>query len=369
MKPRILTTTLLFSIFFAAVSVFPDVRHEKINEENFITHVTNDAWQPAGFDQALIVRARFAAEPPVIDGSAEDTVWAQAESLKVPLSYGKVREATLKAVYTEKEIFLLVSWPDPTKDEQYRPWIWKRESGRYVEGPQVDDGLLISFEAGCEWTPSLLSGYVFDFDGWWWLAGRTNPIGQAVDTSGHVQKRWIPERGYTKYESRNKKPFWNLKFTDNRTEILTKPWQELNRAYLLQPVVREVYVSNLPDGRPPPAFTAELPAPAIETRTAFGPSSAQASGAPEPVALQYKPVKLTGDAGEVTAKGKWANGRWTVEFRRARVTPARTTTDSMFTRVTQFSIHVFDHTERVDEAAESGRLFLEFVPRESAKGK
>jgi hypothetical protein len=34
----------------------------------------------------------------------------------------------------------------------------------------------------------------------------------------------------------------------------------------------------------------------------------------------------------------------------------------MFDRSTQFSVHVFDGTERLDEAGESGRIMLEFEP-------
>jgi len=362
MKSHAIIIVVLGIVFFASLPAGAEVRHQKLNDVNFITYVDNEAWQPEGFDKALILHARPVKDVLTIDGRADEAVWAQAESLKVPLAYGKVREATLKAVYTDKEIFLLVSWPDPTKDDQYHPWLWNTGLGRYVEGPQVEDSLLVSFEAGCEWTPSLLSGYVYDFDGWHWLAARSDPIGQAVDTSGHVQKRWIPDRGYTKYESRNKKPFWNLKFTDKRPNILTKPWQELSRAYLLQPVVTDAYVSNRPDGRQPPEFTAKMPAPEVETASVLGPSPAHAAKRPDPVVPQFKPVKLTGDAGEVSAKGHWENGRWTVEFRRMLVTPARTATDSMFDRVTQFSIHVFDRTERVDKSSESGRLFLSFEP-------
>lgn len=356
---KTLTIFTAIAFFIVAPTIQAEVRHEKINDVNFITHVTNDPWQPDGFDEALILRAARAEQPPTIDGVADDPAWARAEALTVPLAYGAAAEATLKAVYTENEIFLLVTWSDPTKDDQYRPWLWNAAFGRYIEGPQIDDGLLISFEAGCEWTPSLLSGYVFDFDGWFWLAARTDPVGQALDTSGHVQKRWIPDRGYARYESRNKKPFWNLKFNDHRPDILNAPWQELGRAYLLQPIVEEVYVSNQPDGRPAPAYTVRIPAPEV----------VHAAARTEPVVSQYRPVPLTGDAGEVAAKGRWENGRWTVELRRALVTPARTATDSVFTRVTQFSIYIFDHTERVDEAAESGRLFLQFEPARRAEQK
>lgn len=367
MNTRTISTTIAFLLMAATALAQAEVRHEKINELNFIAHVTNDPWQPEGFDEGPILRAARVEQPPTIDGVADDPAWAHAEPLTVPLAHGIVAEAILKAVYTQNEVFLLVTWPDTTRDDQYRPWVWDAGLGRYVEGPHIDDGLLLSFEAGCEWVPSLLSGYVFDFDGWLWLAARTDPVGQAVDTSGHVQKRWIPDRGYVRYASRNTTPFWNLKFNDHRPDILTTPWQELNRAYLLQPVVGDAYVSVQPDGRPAPAYTVRIPAPQVETPAGPGPRPAPAARTPEAVVPQYRPVSLTGDAGEVAAKGRWENGRWTVELRRALVTPARTATDSMFTRVTQFSIYVFDRTERVDEAAESGRLFLQFEPARQAE--
>ena len=81
---------------------------------------------------------------------------------------------------------------------------------------------------------------------------------------------------------------------------------------------------------------------------------------------QYVPVRLEGEAGEVTAKGHWQDGYWTVEFQRVLVTPAMTKNDAVFTRLTQFSVHVFDSVERVAESSESGRLFLRFLAPEPA---
>lgn len=77
---------------------------------------------------------------------------------------------------------------------------------------------------------------------------------------------------------------------------------------------------------------------------------------------QYLPIRLEGDSGEVAAKGHWADGRWTVEYQRTLITPAMTATDSIFDRTTQFSIHVFDRAERLDQASESGRILLQFEP-------
>ena len=90
----------------------------------------------------------------------------------------------------------------------------------------------------------------------------------------------------------------------------------------------------------------------------------QAAPADEKQTFQHKAVRLEGDAGEVTAKGHWENGFWTVEFSRTLTTPRKTVTDSVFSRLTQFSVHIFDHVERIDQSSESGRLFLQFMEKE-----
>ncbi len=361
MKIRVLAMIYILVLMTSAASARAGVRIHKLNDVNTIADVENSAWEPDGFNRGAIVPTAKVAEEPRIDGLADDPAWKRAKSVTIPLAYGSVREATLKAVYTDQEIFLLVSWPDPTRDDQHHPWVWNDKQGRYVEGPEVEDALLVSIEMSCGWAPSLLSGYVYDFDGWRWLAARTDPLGQAVDTAGLVQDRPIPR--FVKYPSRNTTPFWNLNFVDDRPNILTAPWQDLKRVYLLRPMARTVYINMKPDGRRRrPAFVERLPAPEPKDPSLLGPKSAHAARVPPAVVPQYKPVKLEGDAGEVAAKGHWADGRWTVEFRRGLVTPAQYTTDSVFDKVSQFSIHVFDHVERVDESSESGRLFFQFEP-------
>lgn len=359
MKARTILAVGILAVLVAGTGSWADVRHYHVNEFNSITWVEDDPWQPESFNDGLILHAPFVTTGPQVDGRAEDPAWSQARALEIPLSHGTTREASLKAVYTEDKIFLLVSWPDPTKSDLHHPWTWSPELGRFVEGSQVEDSLLVSLESGCEWTPSLLSGYVYDFDAWRWLAARSDPLGQAVDVNGHTQDRWIPGMGFVKYESRNKEPFWNLKFTDKGSDILTREWQELDRVYQLQPINVEIYVSMEPDGYRPPPFVRRVEPPTPVLAAALGASGTPSGTEPTP---QYQPVELTGDAGEVKAKGHWADGRWTVEFERVLETEARTMTDSVLNRLTQFSIHVFDGTERVDQSSESGRLFLQFEP-------
>lgn len=350
-----------------------DVREHRINDNLRIIEVDDEAWQPEGFVPARVVSAAFAEQRPTIDGVADEPAWAASAAVTVPLTHGRVQEATLRAVYTTDEVFLLVSWPDPTADVQHHPWVWSVEDGRWVEGTQVEDSLLVSIEGGCDWSPSLLAGYVYDFDAWHWLAARSNPVGQAVDADGSTQNHFVPDLGFVRYDSRNRQPFWNVKFTDRRPDILTTPWNELSRLYKYAPIVEQVYVRYQPDGSPPPDMVQRLePPPAMVQAVAdtggsectTGPEDE--GGVPATLAPQYRPLRLHGDAGEVAAKGAWADGRWTVEFGRRRVTPAATSTDSLIERVTQFSIHVFDQTERVDESSESGRLWLQFEPAPQA---
>ncbi|MBD3646730.1 MAG: hypothetical protein HUJ31_04595, partial [Pseudomonadales bacterium] len=245
---------------------------------------------------------------------------------------------------------------DDEWNRETNPWVWSEQLGKYVESPEAEDSVLLSFEAGCEWNPSLLGGYVYDFDGWHWLAGRSDPLGQAVDLYGSVQDSERKHLSYVEYESRVASNSWNLKFVENNDVDLHADWDQLDRVYMLQPDVRQVYYRAVPDGRTPPPFYRQSTAP---------------EGTPYPRDAskhvpQFSPVRLNDGAGEVSAKGQWKDGYWTVEFRRARVTPAGTLNDTVFQRLTQFSVHVFDRTEAVDQSSESGRLFLRFLPEGDA---
>jgi len=341
----------------------PDEAHDvkDIGEGRaFVTVRANDDWQPAGFENALILHAAPVARGPAIDGDIGEPAWAGTTELTAPLGWGDVRSATLRAVYTQKDIFIAVSWPDPTLDDEHHPWVWDANQGRYVEGPQIEDGLIISIEGGCDWNPSLLANQIYDFDAWRWLAARTDPLGQAVDADGNVQNAWLPNQGYVKYHTRFPQPTWNVKFLDNHGDILYRPWQGLERMYKRTLPEEIVYVRYPADGHPTPAFARRVGPPPADVRVLTAAGTGAQAAKQHPTAPQYVPLRLHGDAGEVAAKGRWENGRWTVEFRRALVTEARTSSDSMFQRTTQLSVHIFDHTEKLDESSESGRIFLQF---------
>ena len=351
-KQKLYSGVLVATIVsMASVSAMADVEHRQTNQLSHITYVSDDAWQPEGFVNGVNVPATWLALPDItIDGADDEAVWSLAAEVEVPLAYGTAEKAWLKALYTDDEVFIRVRWADATEDRLHHPWTWDSEQGNYVAGPQTEDSVLLSFEAGCEWTPSLLGGYMYDFDAWQWMAARSDPLGQAVDMYGNVQdkKKYIPN--FDPYDSRIVENDILLKFTENHDADLTAEWNENDRVYMMQPVNKKLWVRKEPDDtNSKKGFAERLQAP---------------SSPPVDVAQvypQFSPVKLTGRSGEVAAKGQWKDGYWTVEFRRARVTPKGHLEDTIFNRLTQFSVNVFDQTERLDQAGESPRLFLTFL--------
>jgi hypothetical protein len=317
--------------------------------------VSDDVWQPDNFKQGTVIPAAYAPGANiVVDGIEDEPAWAAAEEVTIDLSFGNVESARLKALYTDEDVLLRVRWPDTAKDSLHRPWVWDEKAAKYVAGPQVEDSLLLSFEAGCEWFPSFLSGYDFDFDGWHWQAGRTDPVGQALDLGGTVNNRKLP--GNAAYASRNHEDEWNLRITDSNDDILHHSWDQLDRRYMLWQVMDTVYYSARLDGARVAQSDHNVTPPAV-------PPSALPSS-PAAMVPQVPPVELTGNAGDVAARGHWEDGFWTVEFRRKRITEGGGAWDVQFNRLTQFSLHVFDRTERLDESSESPRLFLQFLDKE-----
>lgn len=330
--------------------VFSEVFHRQVNDKNTFVDVKDDAWQPEGFKNGTTIPAAYIKVANItLDGQDSEPDWASAIEVTVPMDFGSVKAASLKALYTDDEVFIRVRWKDETENRKHHPWVWDVASEQYVTGPQIEDSIILSFEAGCEWSPSFLDGYVYDFDGWQWLAARSDPLGQAVDLGGTIQSQDSPQLNFVKYPSRNTEAVWNVKFTaDVKEDELHANWNEVNRTYYRQPARGIVYVRSDPDDRND--FVQHLPAPEMappDETTSYP---------------QYSPLKLEGGSGDVSAKGHWKNGYWTVEFRRARFTSATTLNDTVFNRITQFAVHIYDQVERVDQASESERLFLRFIP-------
>ena len=358
MKP-IFTILTLALVLTGISSAFAAIHRSQYAEDDIYITVLGEDWYPEGFEHGMSVPAAYLGTVDIkLDGIDDEPEWDAAAEVVVPLEFGEAKEALVKALYTDEKIYFRVRWADDTEDRDHQPWVWDAEQQQYVEGPHVEDSVMLSFEAGCNWNPSLLAGYQYDFDGWHWKAARSDPVGQAWDLMGNIADQDHALLKPTPYPSRTTENAWNVKFGDpEEGEISHQHWSEMDRSYMYRPVRPTRFYRAEIDGTGVTDLGEQLPAPLaspVDDSQIFP---------------RVKPVKLDGDAGEIGAKGHWQDGYWTVEFSRNLSTPASTATDSVFTRLTQFSIHVFDRTERIDEVSESQRLFLEFLPEEQQLAK
>lgn len=348
--------TLVFltaMVGFYGADVAAEVEQEMLDGKVVKVIVNDDSWQPEAFKEGLGIPAAYVADVQItVDGIDNEPAWLAAKEVTVPLSFGTVELARVKAIYTDEYVHMRVRWPDDSEDRLHRPWVWNEALGQYEAGSQVEDALMLSFEIGCEWFPSFLAGYDFDFDAWRWMAGRTDPTGYALDLVGQVKERKFI--GKTPYPSRYSEDEWNLKFVDDFQDAVDEDkqhlaWDQLKRKYELWPIVDTVYFGAILDGGEGNQLARQLAPPT------------PLPASPAPMLPQFEPFPPEKNTNDVRAKGHWEDGYWTVELSRKRITGFRLTYDVPFERITQFSLHVFDRTEELDESSESPRLFLEFL--------
>ena len=201
--------------------------------------------------------------PPVIDGEATDAVWQNVQEIK---TYDKTADLTitLKAVYTDAEIFLLINFPDPDESRTHKSWIW--DSGRelYTVGNDREDVFVIKWGITPGTTDlSINADNPYQADIWYWKACRTDGIGFADDKLHTYSEKENSDA--TKTVSRSGKTMYLLRTGDTGTSAYSTTLQSEYEGDIL------------------PRFRVNQP---------------------------------TGSRGDVRAKGRWDKGFWTIEFGR-----------------------------------------------------
>lgn len=255
---------------------------------------------PAGAEELEVV-ARKVTEAPAVDGKV-DKAWDAARPTKVTASDGPQGdvEITVKAVYTDKDIYFLFQWADKTMSLgrllEYTGKEWKPVKGNedrlnVMWDLGVKDFAAKGCTAACHKQGAKVSlrtgGPGERADLWHWKAQRTNPAGYADDQwLGHepggpenVARASDQESGggyASNWDAAAKRPRW--RFKDG-----VKPG----------PVLLKKDAVELKDDS---KFKAgdTLPREVLE--------------------------RVTGSRGDIEARGAWAGGRWTLELRRARET-------------------------------------------------
>ena len=298
---------------------------------------------------------------PTIDGVAE-ALWDQAPALQVPVFGGANNGSTLvslKSVYTSDSIYFLVQWSDPTESLRRFPWqkqadgTWKQlkdpnagpgDENIYYEDKfafiwNINDSIQGFNTNGCFVTchPGEGKPYGNKYtanpgeigDIWHWKAVRTNPVNQVDD-----------------------------QYVDNtRYDPVKAP--EAGRKS--DPRFLGGYRDNVNADKTAPAFTDEnQPAPPYWIYDVAKKPFVDTYAAGDEVAGIIV-SHFQGDRGDITGKGVWKNGVWTLEIARKLVTGSRF--DVQFDDLSKgyfFGVAVFDNAQ-VRHAFQTGVNELRFA--------
>ncbi len=249
---------------------------------------------------------------PTIDGVAGDPEWGEPSTIPlIPvLSGGGPTEATVRAAYDQIFIYFQVTWEDPTNTESIhkKTWVYDANSDTWTQSGNEDRVYILwnidaqDFGDGCtvychvEWDIDSHMGTNNPgdtLDVWHWKAARTNPLEHADDKywadltkakvffydSGDVERTRIADSG-SGFDSGNKNGSLPMYMNENDPGT--------NIDFLLD-----------------------------YEAIAFDPDAAWDDGDTVP---GYVLSEGTGSESDVEAIGKFSDGVWVVEFRRALFT-------------------------------------------------
>jgi Ethylbenzene dehydrogenase len=213
--------------------------------------------------QEIQLKAHPVTVAPVIDGRADDPAWKAAPAITT-LDYSSQRPITLKSAVTATDIFFLVTYPKARPAETHKTWIWDPKEHVYREGPDREDVFIFKWSmSGNDLELKLRDPEPHRADIWYWKAHRTNPSGYADDKWQSVSME--PGRDAKKLKSAGPNPLYLRRVGDAGVAAFDEK------------------------------FFYEYKGDRLE---------------------KYAAQQPQGSRGDVRAKGRWANGQWTIEFAR-----------------------------------------------------
>lgn len=263
---------------------------------------------------------------PKIDGSATEAAWGRAAPVKIKTRNGP--EVTMKAVYTDSDVYFTASWPDATKNDIQR--IWTYSNGAWKGGSPDDsfavmwnkNGSLRGFDSsGCEplchkptddpatWSMEI-TGSSDSADLWpgrnqtgdmWDLSlAISNVIGTVSDYNFSI------DPAYTK----SPKLIRPRIFRQNDSFSDSAPWR--------RNVIAGGAIDSAPAYMYKQGFSFETtPYPTDAQMIKILPGAVFSEGDKLPfIIFADNYVNWTGSKGDLKGKGVWKNGIWTVEIAR-----------------------------------------------------
>lgn len=256
--------------------------------------------------------------PPVIDGVGGE--WEKQESVNVslrninPLSEMKTDFVSVSAGIYGDNIYFYLVWSDETEDLSHKSWVWSKKKKKYTRDTDREDRMAMQFEISGDYSTNWFSGNEFYADMWHWKSSRSNPLRLVHDKSTRVSKTKLL-RAY--------------QHTNESGEII----------YLARP---------------------------SDAGDKLYSSKRYHANRGERVPKYILNENITGSVADVEAMGKWSNGRWHLELRRALNTGHDDDVVFKLGDSIEGGIAIFDHSENDDHAI-SDVLTFQLSDQETAE--
>ena len=239
-----------------------------------------------------------------VDGMGDEPQWGEARKYSVVDAVAGLK-IDMQSVYTDREIFFLISYPDPDESREHKTWVWNEDKQMYVMGPKREDAFV--FKWNMESAPVDLSIYAdneYIADIWYWKACRTDPQGYADDKIQHLSQNKIPKS--LMLTSKTGQHYYLNRKGDSGTSTYKTT----------------LYIERLKD---------EMP--------------------------YFEQQPPSGSRSDNRAKGKWQNGSWTIEFSRALNTGNNDDVQFEPGKTYQFGVSRYEIAGRPPELNASQPLF------------
>jgi len=342
------------------------------------------------------LKSQHAATLPSLDGDASDTAWDCLVTLEVPVladavytpadapeepSYPGLMDSTvtLRSVYSDTALYILVQWDDPTLSLARFPWVkavdgtWSQMVNKDSTGHEntwYEDKFAVQWDisaaefsqSGCSATCHKVEDETSEMypgkkyteypgeltDMWHWKSVRTEPNGQLDDKHVIYSDPNDPED--PKHYGRQGDAKESGGYTDNNhakygADCASDPDGTLSVPCFMGPDGATMVVGDtywiLEDEKQP----------FIDTFDVGDEVAGMITG------------PFIGSRGDVTTASAWKDGVWTLEIMRDLTTAAGESEDVQFDDLTvlyPFGVGVFDNTQ-INHAVHDGVLKLEFV--------
>lgn len=128
-----------------------------------------------------VVPSYLTAQNIELDGMENEDAWKKIKAVTTFDPIAQV-EISIKSVYTATTIYFLASFPDKNESRLHRCWVWDNESEMYNEGPAREDVFVFKWKLDENTKDlSIYSDESYAADIWFWKAYRTDPVGFADD--------------------------------------------------------------------------------------------------------------------------------------------------------------------------------------------